>query len=52
MIALFQSMLLEKRKTLIDEQFKFELGLTKLMETEETVIKLEEELKIKNVEVS
>ena len=42
LIALFQSMLLEKRKTLIDEQFKFELGLTKLMETEETVIKLEE----------
>jgi dynein heavy chain len=52
LITLFKNMLLEKRQSLIDEQFKYEMGLAKLKETEETVIKLEAELKIKNVEVS
>lgn len=52
LITLFKNMLLEKRQNLIDEQFKYEMGLSKLNETEETVIKLEAELKIKNVEVS
>lgn len=51
LVKLFKSMLEKKMQRLDDEKTKFEIGVGKLKDTEEAVAVIEQELKIKSVEV-
>lgn len=51
LIKLFKSMYKTKEGQLLDQRDKYELGVSRLIETGEIVAKLEEELKIFSVEV-
>ena len=51
LVKLFKSMLEKKQTYLEDEKTKFEIGVGKLMTTEEAVAVIEQELKVKSVEV-
>ena len=51
LVKLFKSMLGQKATYLDDEKTKFEIGVGKLMDTEAAVAVIEEELKVKSVEV-
>lgn len=51
LVKLFKSMLEKKMSRLEDEKTKFEIGVGKLKDTEEAVAVIEQELKVKSVEV-
>lgn len=51
LVKLFKNMLGKKMTYLEDEKSKFEIGVAKLKDTEEAVAVIEQELKIKSVEV-
>jgi dynein heavy chain len=51
LVKLFKSMLAKKYTYLDDERSKFEIGVGKLKDTEEAVAVIEQELKVKSVDV-
>jgi len=51
LVKLFKSMLGKKMGYLEEERTKFEIGVAKLKDTEEAVAVIEQELKVKSVEV-
>jgi dynein heavy chain len=52
LIKLFKVMLNKKESDLVESKERYETGVIKLNETGEIVAKLEEELKVKSVEVA
>lgn len=51
LVKLFKGMLGKKMNYLSEEKEKFEIGVQKLRDTEEAVAGIEQELKVKSVEV-